>query len=233
MSFSGIPVPLLAGLWQASSREGLKQGYDYSSTGGYRAFLWYTFDDDGRPAWYLAAAPEPEGNVWVAELRRFTNDGSLQQSTVVGQVSITMLAEQDSIFSFVLFGENGSDRERPSLPPDCPIVDGSALSYDGLWSRTPTGVGGATVVVNKISQAYLHYIYDDSGKPVWLLGSPEPQDSTNRVSSLYQVDGFCAVCASKDITLDTVGVIYQGFCQRRQHDLEPELRAEFTPEWFS
>ncbi len=168
--------------------------------------LWYTYDEEGRPAWYLASAPEPAGNVWVAELLRFTNDGSLQQATAAGRVSVTLLAEDDSIFSFVLFGENGSDRERPSLPPVCPVVDGFERSYNGLWSRVETGVGGATVVVNDISQAFVHYIYDDAGLPVWLIGTPSPQSATNPESSLLQFDGFCAVCSEKAITFDTVGL---------------------------
>jgi len=206
LSFSGTPVTLRSGLWQASSREDLSQGFDYTSSGGYRAFLWYTYDEQGQPAWYLASAPEPAGNVWVAELLRFTNDGTLQQSTPVGHVSVTLLAEEDSIFSFVLFGKNGSDRERPSLPPICPLVSGAERSYNGLWSRTAEGVGGATVVVNKTSQAFVHYIYDDSGKPVWLIGAPEPQSSTNPESSLLQFSGFCAVCAENPITVETVGL---------------------------
>jgi len=211
MSFTGIPVPFRAGLWQASSREDLNQGYDYSSTGGYRAFLWYTYDEAGNPAWYLASAPEPSGNVWVAELLRFTNDGTLQQSTSAGHVSITQLAEEDAIFSFVLFGKDGSDRERPSLPPICPSVSGTELSYNGLWSRTAEGVGGATVVVNKTSQAFVHYIYDDQGRPVWLIGVPEPQNATNRESSLLQFKGFCAVCSASEITIDTVGLFTRDF----------------------
>ncbi len=206
MSFSGAAIPLKSGLWQASSREGINQGYDYSSSGGFRAFLWYTYDDDGKPAWYLASAPEPVGNVWVAELLRFTNDGLLQQSTPVGHVSITLLAEDDSVFSFVLFGKSGSDRERPSLPVDCPDIDGTERSFDGIWSRTADGVGGATVVINKGSQAFVHYIYDDSGRPIWLIGAPEPQSSTNPEAGLLQFGGYCAVCSEKDLTVETVGL---------------------------
>ncbi len=212
MSFSGNPVPLRSGLWQASSREGLSQGYDYSSTGGYRAFLWYTYDEEGNPAWYLASAPEPAGNVWVAQLLRFTNNGTLQHEAPVGHVSVTLLAENDSIFSFVLFGEDGSDRERPSFPvTDCPEVDGNGRSYYGLWSSSPVGIGGATVVVNKASQAFVHYIYDGSGRPVWLIGTPEPQSPTNPESSLLQFAGFCAVCSAQPIAIDTVGVFNRDF----------------------
>ena len=213
MNFSGTPVPLRGGLWQASSREGIAQGYDYTSSGGYRAFLWYTYNEDGSPTWYLASAPEPVGNVWVAELLRFTNNGVLQHSIPVGQVSVTLLAEDDSIFSFVLYGESGSDRERPSLPPVCAEVDGAKRSYNGLWARKADGVGGASVVVNDTSQAYVHYIYDDMGRPVWLIATPEPQSPTTRESPLSQFDGFCAVCAGSadDIGIESVGMFTRDF----------------------
>jgi hypothetical protein len=211
IGFSGSPIPLRPGLWQASSRPNLSQGYDYSATGGYRAFLWYTYNDDGSPAWYLASGPETDGNIWVAELLRFTNDGTLQHATPAGHVSITLLAEDDSIFSFVLFGENGSDRETPSLPPVCPEIDGTKRSYNGLWSRTADGVGGSTVVVNELSQAFVHYIYDDSGRPVWLIGAPNPQSATATEASLLQFSGFCAVCSETAITIDEVGLFTRDF----------------------
>jgi hypothetical protein len=213
MSFSGTPVPLRQGLWQASSREGINQGLDYIATaGGYRALLWYTYDEAGQPAWYIASALEPVGNVWVADLLRVTNDGSLQRESPVGHVSVTLLAEEDSIFSFVLFGEEGSDRERPSLPPTCPIIDETERSYHGTWSRAAVGVGGATVVVNGTSQAFLHYIFDDSGRPVWLLGTPEPlSPPTEPESALLQFSGFCALCSDSPITIDTVGLFTREF----------------------
>jgi subtilisin family serine protease len=211
LTFTGEPVPLRDGLWEASSREGIRQGFDYTTTGGYRAFLWYTYDEDGRPVWYQAAAPEPDGNVWVARLLRYTNDGALQQSTQVGHVSVTLLAEEDSIFSFVLFGENGSDRERPSLGFTCPTIDDSERSYNGVWSRAAIGVGGATVVVNASSQAFLHYIYDDQGKPVWLMAAPEVQSETATDLLLLQWSGFCVFCTGADPSYATVGTFTREF----------------------
>ena len=153
------------------------------------------------------------GNVWVADLLRFTNNGVLQHSTPVGHASITLLADDDSIFSFVLFGESGSDRERPSLPPVCPEIDGTERSYNGLWARKAEGVGGASVVVNNTSQAYIHYIYDDMGRPIWLLSAPEPQSPATREAPLSQFGGFCAVCAgdANDVTLESVGVFTRDY----------------------
>ena len=211
ISFAGTPVPLLSGLWQSAYRENLSQGYDFASTGSYRGFLWYTYEEDGSPTWYLAAGPETASNIWVAELLRFTNDGTLQHSTQVGHVSITQLAEKDSVFSYVLFGENGSDRERPSIPHVCPVIDGTPVNYDGLWSRTAEGVGGSSVVVNDISQAFLHYIYEDSGKPIWLIGTPDPQNSTNPVANLLQFSGYCAVCSESPVTIESVGLFTRDF----------------------
>ncbi len=85
-------------------------------------------------------------------------------------------------------------------------MEGTQSSYNGLWSRTAAGVGGSTVVVNNISQAFVHYIYDDSGSPVWLIGTPNPQSSTNPESSLLQFKGFCAVCSEEAVTTENVGL---------------------------
>jgi subtilisin family serine protease len=212
LSFAGDPIPLSGGLWQPTSRPDLKQGYEYNTTGGSRALLWYTFNENGTPAWYLAAAAEPEGNVWVATLKRFTNDGTLQHSEPVGHVSVTLLADQDSIFSFVLFGEQGSDRMRPSSAPSCPSVSGNTQSYTGLWSRTATGVGGDSVLVNETSQGYIHYIYDDLGKPVWLIGAATADGLPNiQELSLGQWSGYCAVCTGDTPTKEPVGVFTGDF----------------------
>ncbi len=206
MTFSGPSIPLRSGLWQPSSRPDLRQGFDYASTGDYRGFLWYTYDENGQPAWYLAANPQPVGNVWVAELQRFTNDGALQQASAVGHVSITALSEADNIFSFVLFGEQGSDRMYPTSPPECPAVDNIKRSYTGIWSRPQVGLGGSSVLVNEATQGYLHYIYDASGNPVWLQAANENTGLPQAEMPLMQFEGYCAVCSGDVPASQDVGI---------------------------
>ncbi len=208
---SADPIALRGGLWQPSSRPDLRQGYDFNTTGGFRAMLWYTYDEDGKPEWYLASGPEPTGNTWVAELLRYTNDGSAQHSVPAGYVSVTTLSEDDAIFSFVLFGQSGSDRMSPNSPPLCPSIDSVKRSYTGIWSRPVNGVGGASVLVNATSQAFVHYIYDDKGDPRWLIASPDPQSPTSQEMALLQFAGYCAVCDDTGVTLDTVGVFSREF----------------------
>jgi len=211
MTFSGEEAALRNGLWESSTRGNIASGYDYSSTGGFRALVWYTYDEAGDPAWYIGSAREPESNVWTASLLHVTNDGALQQSKSVGHISVTMLEEGDAIYSFTLFGEDGSDRIYPSLQPGCPVIDGSKKSYDGHWARDNPGVGGATVIVNSGSQAFIHYIYDAEGAPVWLIGSPSPQSATVEESVLKQLGGFCPTCAESPITTADVGVFSREF----------------------
>jgi hypothetical protein len=142
----------------------------------------------------------------VAVLERYTNDGSLQQSAPVGHVSVTTLAGQDNIFSFVLFGEEGSDRMVPSSPPICPIVNTVRKSYTGIWSRVAVGVGGSSALANEVSQGYLHYIYDAQGRPVWLLGAGGTAGLPHAEITLTQFSGYCAVCSGNAPTYQDVGV---------------------------
>jgi len=209
--FSGSPIDVQFGLWEPSSRSDTHQGIDFNTTGDYRAFLWYTYDEDGKPAWYQAAAIATDGNVFVAGLYRYTNDGLLQQSSPVGHVSVTVLGERDSIFSWVLFGKNGSDRMFALTSLNCPTIDGSKKSYDGLWSRTAIGVGGASGLVNTAAQAFVHYIYDDKGNPVWLTAAPEVQSPTAEEMRILQWSGYCAVCSGDEPTFETVGVFSRIF----------------------
>ncbi len=56
LEHSGNPVNVFGGLWQPASRPGINQGFEYTPAGNNRAFLWYTYDEDGSPAWYIASA---------------------------------------------------------------------------------------------------------------------------------------------------------------------------------
>lgn len=204
MTYAGGPLPLNGGLWEPGGvRLGIKQGYDLGSdASGNRSMLWYTYTEDGTPTWYLAAGPGPVGNVWKAKLKRFTNDGTLQDKVVVGWVSLTALAADDYIFSFSLFGDEGSDRIfTPFYPPLCPLEEGVLKSYNGVWSRTNVGVGGSTVVVNEGSEGYVHYIYDAKGNPVWLQGG----------ANMRQWSGFCPVCTGPAPTKEPVGPFTRSF----------------------
>jgi len=212
VEFSGAAIPVHAGLWEPASRPGLGQGYDYNFSGPSRALVWYTYDEEGQSAWFVADNPNVGGNIWTADLLRVTNDGSQQQLAPVGQVSVSLLAENDAMFSFTLYGESGTERMQPLSAPTCPEVNGSKKSYTGLWYRGVDGLGGASVLVNSTTQAQIHYLFDDLGMPRWLfvqdLNNPAP---TNAEMPMLQFSGYCAVCASSSVTSQGVGVLERSF----------------------
>jgi len=212
LAFGSAPLPIHRGLWQPSSRPELRQGFDYNWGSTDRSLLWYSYDEAGQPAWYIAGSPPPAGNAWFSPLYRVTNDGAQQQLTDVGRVAVTMLAEDDALFTFTLFGESGTDRMQPLSARTCPQVDGSQRSYTGIWYRGVAGLGGASVVVNAQTQAQIHYLFDDAGEPRWLvaqdLAQPEP---TNPELPMLQFRGYCAVCEGAPPTSEPMGVLTRDF----------------------
>jgi subtilisin family serine protease len=212
VSFGGTPQPMYRGLWAPTSRPDLRQGYDYNWGGSDRALIWYSYDEFGQPAWYIAGSPEPQGDIWVSDLFRVTNDGSRQQLAAVGTVAVTRLSEGDQLFSFTLFGASGTDRMGPLAAPTCPQVGGSQQSYTGIWYRGVAGLGGASVIVNDATQAQIHYLFDGAGRPRWLVA----QDLVNSAPTepelpMLQFQGYCAVCEAEPVTSGEVGVLERSF----------------------
>jgi hypothetical protein len=212
VAFDGGQSPVSPGLWQPASRPGINQGFDYA-LGAFRAMLWYTYDEAGLPAWYLASDLEPNGDIWVADVLRYTNDGAEQQPTVVGQLAITTVSKDDVIFTWQLFGLSGSDRMEPlSSPNTCPDVGSGQQSYTGIWYRGLDGLGGASILVNALAQGQIHYLFDADGAPRWLLAAPASGGAapTDPELPLFQYDGFCPNCAG-DVTEQEVGVLSRSF----------------------
>jgi len=212
VEFSGAPIPLHPGLWEPSSRPGLGQGYEYNFSESSRALLWYTYDEAGQPVWFIAGNGAVDGNIWTADLLRVTNDGSQQQMAPVGQVSVTMLAAYDAIFSFTLYGESGTERMMPLSALTCPEIDGSKKSLTALWFRGIDGLGGASILVNSATQAQIHYLFDAVGMPRWLFAQdvddPAP---TNPEIPMLQFSGYCAVCAKAAVASQPVGLLERSF----------------------
>jgi len=214
--FQGTPLAPQPGLWYPGSRPDVRQGYEYNVGSGAgstsQALLWYSYDEAGQPAWYIAGGPQSTSNIWTAELLRFTNDGTQQNSAKVGYVSVTNLSEKQQMFSYTLFGQSGTEQMLPIGPLTCPEVSGSDKSYSGLWYPGFDGLGGASVLVNAQTQSQIHYLFDSAGAPRWLvaqdLENPQP---TNTLLPMLQFSGYCAVCDAVEVTSQEMGVLERTF----------------------
>ena len=219
VEFSGAPFPVHPGLWEPGSRPGLGQGYEYNFGGSSRALIWYTYDEDGQPVWFIAGNLAVDRNIWTADLMRVTNDGSQQQMAPVGQVSITMLAENDAMFSFTLYGESGTERMMPLSALTCPEIDGSKKSLTALWYRGIDGLGGASILMNSATQAQIHYLFDAVGMPRWLFAQDRDEPApTNPEIPMLQFSGYCAVCSKAAVASQAVGVLERSFSSETEGD---------------
>jgi hypothetical protein len=209
---TGTPHAVHPGLWEPISRPGLGQGYEYNFGGSARALIWYTYDEDGQPVWYISGPSSLSGNIWTAEILRVTNDGASQQLAPVGRMSVTQLGSRDALFSYSLYGKSGTERMVPLSALTCPSIGSSNPSYTGLWYRGQDGLGGASVLVNAGNQAQIHYLFDAQGRPRWLFAQdPEEPSPTSPSIPILQFRGYCAVCEPREVGYTTVGVLDRSF----------------------
>jgi hypothetical protein len=99
----------------------------------------------------------------------------------------------------------------PNGPNTCPNI-GGLKSYTGHWYRGVAGLGGSTVLVYQAAQAQVHYLYDASGVPRWVIAADDDnQSATAQVIPLLQFDGFCATCTPVEVTYETMGTVTRSF----------------------
>ena len=119
---------------------------------------------------------------------------------------MTELAEGDSIFSWTLFGESGSERMGILTGADtnpCPTINNQVTSISGFWGKAQTGLGGASVLMTDAVHAEVHYMYTDTGIPVWLQVIGASGDNL----IMTQFSGDCPTCQTTGIASADVGLL--------------------------
>ncbi len=184
-------------------------GIFISQAAGQQVVYWYSYLEDGTPAWYSAqgAAPAADSASWVGSLRRVTWDGSaLTDFPIVGNVMLTPIDDDDLMFSWNLFGMNGSERFTVLSRNACVALDGQSVGLSGQWFAPAQSGYGMDVVADPQQQFDAFYLYDALGEPRWLVGSGSPFAPSMSIA-LNQVSGFCPTCAYAATTLQPVGTL--------------------------
>jgi len=198
------------GLWRFERNN--FQGGEYNSAGGFNYFMWYSYDHAGQPTFYNNSGPAPTGNVWVSNLYRTTNDGTNQQSHIVGKLSMTFIENNRVIFSYSLMGLAGSDIMVPLSPNVCPTEGGVKKSYHGTWGKQAAGLGGATVSVFTSAQSHIHYLFDGQGRPRYLLAADDKNQSSDATTlPMNQYEAYCATCPEAPLKASVVGSFTRNF----------------------
>jgi len=200
------------GLWSPLFR-GISQGIEWQRAGlGF--LIWYSYDIDGNPIFYLATNRVDEGSsAWTSDLIRVTGGSNNRQSVqTVGRVSLTTISRDRVMFAWRLNGAHGAEIYNPDAPESCPDQGGSALSYTGHWFSPGLSQGGTTVIVFEDGQFYIRYYFDGDGVGRWaaiVSSGPGPFADDFEVWSFR---GFCPNCPD-DVTPDfqVVGTYERSF----------------------
>ncbi|MFU8830865.1 MAG: hypothetical protein ACNA7J_01800, partial [Wenzhouxiangella sp.] len=186
------------GLWSPQSRL-IFQGIDWQ-LGGDAAMVWYTYDEDGLPAFYIATgAPDPNSSVWRAPIFRATSNRERQSVDTVGEVSLTSISAGEMVMAWRLNGAHGSEIMTPDAAQTCPEINGEPVSYSGLWHRPGLALGGTSIVVTDSVEVFIRYFFDDDGIGRWVFAFGETADDAVEVREFR---GFCPNCPEEAMSFE-------------------------------
>ncbi len=199
----------------AYARDGgvTRQGIDFGRVGNFYGALWFTFDENGDPMFFGSSAPVPTGGdrTFSGLLRTPVSDGSSQQQQPAGRVGITVLNENELIYSYDLLGESGSEMMRFLVNTTCPTVSGALLNVNGVWDIPPGGQGGVSMAVTRSVQGYLRYFFDAAGQARWVSARGDGSFAANPDGTVFQASGFCPLCDPVPTSVTAVGTYQHAF----------------------
>jgi subtilisin family serine protease len=203
------------GLWSpvgsdANPRQ-ISQGIEWQQAGN-GFVLWYSYEPDGLPVFYLGDAPIGEASsVWVAELSRYTIGDGNQIPDPAGKVAITPIGEEEIVFSWRLGGSHGSDIKTNFNAATCPSLEGQEVSYTGTWYTPGANQGGSSAVVTGNAQGHIRYYYDGLGVGRWVLATDGGGAPLVEELELFEFRGFCPGCEPSEVSSEVVGTYFRSY----------------------
>ncbi len=195
-----------SGLWYNKAEPG--HGIDLEVSGNNLAAVWYTYNPDQTPTWYLAIGPYSGSKTWTATLNRYHWNGSSATPTPVGNISLEFKNRTQAIFRWNLNGQSGSETmERFRMADDIP-----QSNLTGLWYNSAEPGYGYSIDTQGNTVAIVAYFYDSQGEPRWALNSSSGQDAFSNASVPALVFfGPCPNCQDSGFRSATAGTITRNF----------------------
>lgn len=184
-------------------------GLDFQRAGDTYFVVFYTYNDDGDPEWYLAIG-SLDNNVFRGDLYRFTydaNDSPPQTGEIVGVATLEFNVTTDNApcddgfdrsgavslarFDWTIDGEHGAWCVIPLIvggaPPD--------PDFTGHWFAGDADQGwGLTIYQQHPVLFAVLYYYDGDGNPRWTLGF-DTDFVNGDVLDMLHFQGYCRACA--------------------------------------
>jgi hypothetical protein len=215
------PTP---GLWFSPDHDG--HGFDLQKMGNRYVVIFYTYNDEGEPVWYLSVASGSEGKLTgtfslfeyeadrnppqqiVKEPGDFTIDfANTGDGTACADASFQTPGVPVAVMNWNVDGSQGSWCVTPLLPQDQSIQqDLTGLWWAGLqdqgWGLSMDYAGEGEL---RTQVAVLFY-FDSEGFPRWALGATA-QGGANSQMLMHNFTGYCIECPVIDISTVSAGSI--------------------------
>ena len=191
------------GLWWNPERSG--HGVDIQYDGVNLIIVWYTYNADGTPTWYLASGPL-SGTSWTSSLDTYTWDGATATATSEGTVTLEFTDSTNAQLSWVINGVQGSEPFQFFVTSSQPTTS----DYTGIWFEPGKPGYGASISTQGNTEFIVVYFYDEQGLPRWGLGVNETSSSTYTTVDQF-TDGFCPGCDKKIPVTKTLGTVAREF----------------------
>lgn len=173
-------------------------------------FYWYTFDQNGQPVWYTAAAEPSYDNGAVGTINttlyRITQQAE-RSTTPVGRIVLTAAdaLSRELMFSWSIDGDSGTNRLQWAYAPRCTQqAPSTQLNLTGHWFNLSAPGWGTNLLGLRNGIAEGLYFFDASGAPRWVFGALA-QNGNAWSGALHQFKGACPTCTYVAPTLTAVG----------------------------
>lgn len=196
---NSIGIRPKTGLWFNPQRSG--HGLDIQISGNNMFALWYTYNDDNTPTWYIASGPYDQN--WQAELLTVTWDFNTRTATtnIVGTTNIQFETATKAVFSWDLNGRVGSEPIQEFVTSSEPATK----QFTGTYYDVNDSGWGLTVHTRGQSQVAVVYYYDENGMPRWAIGNGD--NTQNSTLEMLSVEGFCPDCVLTSTTNELIGTV--------------------------
>jgi len=207
-------VDNIRGLWGPEARA-INQGIDWQIGGGGNFAVWYTYDEQGLPTFYISNTVPPVGgsSFYNAVLFRATSNDERNFLTPVGEIQVTSVEPGRLMYAWRLNGNHGAELYDSNINSSCPLVDGVPAQKTGHWVSPDTAAGGVTLLSIANAEAWIRYFYDNLDRPRWVLADvtlPPTLPDGERMEVL-EFRGFCIYCDVTPVTNEVIGTLERQF----------------------
>jgi hypothetical protein len=217
MTATALAQELTPGLWFSPDHNG--HGFDLQKSGDQYVVVFYTYDAEAEPVWYLSVASATLGQLngtfgWfeyqadqnppqqlVREPGDFTIDFvNTGEGTACEDASFLASEVQIAVFSWAVDGSQGSWCVMPLLPQDQFLdPDLTGLWWAGLqdqgWGLSLDFAGTGDL----LTEVAVLFYFDSEGLPRWALGSTVEGGANSQIP-MQNFTGYCIDCPVADIS---------------------------------